>query len=72
MSPGKADLLDAIDVCSSISSATKQMKMSYHRAWELVDVMNKCFKQPLVISLPGGQHGGGARLSDFGRTTLKP
>lgn len=71
MGPGKADLLDAIDACGSISSAAKQMKMSYRRAWELVDVMNKCFKQPLVISSPGGHHGGGANLSDFGRTILK-
>lgn len=71
MGPGKADLLDAINACGSISSAAKQMKMSYRRAWELVDVMNKCFKQPLVISSPGGVNGGGAHLSDFGRTILQ-
>ncbi|WP_020166721.1 MULTISPECIES: winged helix-turn-helix domain-containing protein [Methylotenera] len=71
MGPGKADLLDAIDAHGSISAAAKQMKMSYRRAWELVDVMNKCFNQPLVISSPGGVNGGGAQLSEFGRTTLK-
>ncbi len=71
MGPGKADLLDAIDACGSISSAAKQMKMSYRRAWELVDVMNKCFNQPLVISSPGGVNGGGAQLSEFGRAILK-
>jgi molybdate transport system regulatory protein len=71
MGPGKADLLEAIDACGSISSAAKQMQMSYRRAWELVDVMNKCFKQPLVISSPGGQHGGGAHLTEFGYFILK-
>ena len=69
--PGKADLLEAIDACGSISSAAKQMKMSYRRAWELVDVMNKCFKEPLIISSTGGQHGGGAHLTEFGHTILK-
>jgi molybdate transport system regulatory protein len=71
MGPGKADLLEAIDDCGSISSAAKRMQMSYRRAWELVDVMNKCFDQPLVTSSPGGQHGGGAQLTDLGRSILK-
>ncbi len=71
MGPGKADLLDAIDACGSISAAAKQMKMSYRRAWELVDVMNKCFTEPLVLSSPGGVHGGGAQLTAFGRDILK-
>lgn len=71
MGPGKADLLDAIDAGGSISAAAKQMKMSYRRAWELVDVMNKSFNHPLVISSPGGHRGGGAHLSDFGRVILK-
>ena len=69
--PGKADLLEAIDACGSISSAARQMRMSYRRAWELVDVMNKCFNQPLVTTSPGGQHGGGAQLTEFGRFILK-
>ena len=71
MGPGKADLLEAIDACGSISSAARQMRMSYRRAWELVDVMNKCFNQPVVSSSPGGQHGGGAQLTEFGRFILK-
>lgn len=71
MGPGKAELLEAIDTCGSISSAAKQMQMSYRRAWELVDVMNKCFQQPLVISSPGGHQGGGAQLTEFGRFILK-
>lgn len=71
MGPGKADLLDAIDASGSISAAAKQMNMSYRRAWELVDVMNKSFNQPVVISSPGGVNGGGAQLSEFGRSILK-
>lgn len=70
MGPGKADLLDAIDACGSISAAAKQMQMSYKRAWDLVDIINKSFNEPLVSSAPGGQHGGGAKLTDFGRLIL--
>lgn len=71
MGPGKADLLEALDQYGSISSAAKHMGMSYRRAWELVDTMNKCFDQPLVVSSAGGQHGGGAQLTEFGRLILK-
>ncbi len=70
MGPGKADLLDAIDQCGSISSAAKQMNMSYKRAWDLVDIINKSFKEPLIISSPGGKHGGGAKLTEFGHFIL--
>ena len=71
MGPGKADLLDAIHAFGSISAAAKKMKMSYRRAWELVDVMNNCFNEPLVVSSTGGQHGGGAQLTEFGHLILK-
>ena len=71
MGPGKADLLEAVDSGGSISAAAKKMGMSYRRAWELVDVMNKSFDQPLIVSSPGGQNGGGAQLTEFGRSILK-
>jgi molybdate transport system regulatory protein len=71
MGPGKADLLDAIQECGSISSAAKKMQMSYRRAWELVDVMNRCFKSPLVESSQGGAHGGGAVVSELGLLVLQ-
>ena len=71
MGPGKADLLEAIDAYGSISAAAKQMKMSYRRAWELVDVMNNCFTEALVITSPGGHRGGGAQVTTFGFLILK-
>lgn len=70
MGPGKADLLAAIRLHGSISAAAKHMSMSYRRAWQLVDVMNTCFKAPLVSSMAGGQHGGGAQLTPFGEQVL--
>ncbi|HEV7816552.1 MAG TPA: winged helix-turn-helix domain-containing protein [Janthinobacterium sp.] len=66
MGPGKAELLDAIDRCGSISAAAKDMGMSYRRAWELVDVMNHSFTEPLVKTYPGGGKQGGAQVTELG------
>ena len=71
MGPGKADLLQAIGETGSISAAARRMKMSYRRAWLLVDTMNQCFKFPVVVTLTGGKAGGGAAVTDFGSEVLK-
>jgi len=70
MGPGKADLLDAIATTGSISGAARSMNMSYRRAWLLVDVMNRAFREPLVRSAAGGAQGGGAEVTDAGRAVL--
>jgi molybdate transport system regulatory protein len=69
--PGKADLLEAIARSGSISAAAREMGMSYKRAWDLVDTMNKSFKQPLVSTATGGSHGGGAQMTVFGHEVLR-
>lgn len=71
LGPGKADLLDAIHHHGSISAAAKSMHMSYKRAWELVAVMNRSFKLPLVSTSVGGSHGGGAALTESGLEVLR-
>jgi len=70
LGPGKADLLEAIARTGSISAAGKSMDMSYRRAWQLVDVMNRCFKSQLVETAKGGSHGGGAWLTPLGEEVL--
>lgn len=71
MGPGKADLLDAIAEHGSISAAGRALGMSYRRAWMLVDVMNRCWREPLVETLAGGSHGGGAQVTAFGSDILR-
>lgn len=68
--PGKADLLDAIRRCGSISAAAKSLDMSYRRAWMLVETMNRCFEPPLVRSAKGGSGGGGAEVTPQGAAVL--
>ncbi len=68
--PGKAELLERIDRCGSIAAAGREMSMSYKRAWQLIGTLNAMFKQPLVDSTRGGPGGGGAVLTETGRTVL--
>ena len=70
LGPGKVDLLDGIRKAGSISAAGRRMKMSYKRAWMLVDEMNGWFRDPLVTTEKGGAKGGGARLTALGESVL--
>ena len=68
---GKADILQAVAETGSISAAARRMKMSYRRAWLLIDTMNRCFREPVVDTATGGKGGGGAQITTFGRIVLK-
>ena len=68
--PGKADLLEGIEETGSIAAAGRRMKMSYKRAWTLVETMNACFRGPLVETSKGGAARGGAALTPLGEDVL--
>lgn len=68
--PGKADLLELIRDTGSISAAGRAMRMSYKRAWSLVEEMNAAFREPLVARTRGGAQGGGAALTAAGEAVL--
>ncbi|MEZ5832332.1 MAG: LysR family transcriptional regulator [Dongiaceae bacterium] len=71
LGPGKADLLEAIAATGSISAAGRRLKMSYRRAWLLVEELNSSFQTALVAADKGGAHGGGARLTGLGERVLR-
>jgi molybdate transport system regulatory protein len=64
--PGKITLLENIHACGSISAAGRAMDMSYKRAWDLVDELNRICCQTAVERQSGGKNGGGAALTPFG------
>lgn len=68
--PGKADLLEGIRETGSIAAAGRAMRMSYKRAWQLVEELNGSFREPLVEASKGGAGGGGARLTRAGEDVL--
>jgi molybdate transport system regulatory protein len=67
---GRADLLMYIAETGSIAAAGRRMKMSYKRAWALVEAMNLTFRAPLVSAAKGGAGGGGAQLTALGKDVL--
>ena len=64
--PGKIALLEAIARTGSITSAAKQLGMSYRRAWLLVDATNRSLVRPAVATVAGGDKGGGTVLTPLG------
>jgi molybdate transport system regulatory protein len=64
--PGKIQLLENIHACGSISAAGRAMDMSYKRAWDLVDEINRICRHAAVERQTGGKNGGGAVLTPFG------
>ncbi len=68
---GRVNLLMAIEEIGSLSRAAKAIGMSYKKAWKLVDMMNERADQPLVKLSVGGKGGGGAILTDYGRSIVK-
>ena len=64
--PGKIELLETIHRSGSISAAGRAMEMSYKRAWDLVDDINRICRQAAVERQTGGKNGGGAVLTAFG------
>ncbi len=69
--PGKVALLEEIDRAGSISAAGRAMKMSYRRAWHLVEDLNRAVGDPVVETSAGGTGGGGARLTEAGRILVR-
>lgn len=64
--PGKIELLEKIAAFGSISAAGRAMGMSYRRAWDLVEQLNRVFGKAVVASQVGGKSGGGAHLTALG------
>ena len=68
--PGKIQLLENIRALGSISAAGRAMDMSYKRAWDLVDEINRICRQAAVERQTGGKNGGGAALTPFGASLV--
>jgi molybdate transport system regulatory protein len=64
--PGKIALLEAIQTHGSLSAAARAMKLSYRRAWLLLDSLNQAFTDPVSVNSVGGTGGGGVQITEFG------
>src|SRR3954470_22633712 len=68
--PGKARLLELIEEQGSIRGAAAAMNMSYRHAWLLLQAVEDTFGAPVISTATGGAKGGGAKLTDLGKTIL--
>src|ERR1044072_6203658 len=64
--PGKIQLLEAITRTGSLRRAATELRMSYRRAWLLLDEINHSFDEPATLATVGGAGGGGVILTTFG------
>uniref|UniRef100_A0A8J4HBV4 LysR family transcriptional regulator n=1 Tax=Acidicaldus sp. TaxID=1872105 RepID=A0A8J4HBV4_9PROT len=68
--PGKIALLEAIGRTGSISAAGRELRMSYRRAWDLVEELNHSLGVAMVSTATGGSGGGGAALTPAGQALI--
>lgn len=68
--PGKVALLEAIGREGSISAGGRALRMSYRRAWALVEELNEALGVALVVATTGGAGGGGAKLTPAGEALV--
>ncbi len=69
---GGAEILEAISEEESISKAARKIGMSYRYVWNYLAKMEKSLKEPMVETYKGGRAGGGgARLTELGKSLLK-
>ncbi|MEP3837649.1 MAG: molybdenum transporter [Algibacter sp.] len=68
---GRVHLLKAIHKTGSLSKAAKSLNISYKKAWQLLDSVNKSAKKPVTINSIGGKGGGGAELTEYGISLIE-
>lgn len=64
-------LLEAIERVGSINKAAKEVPMSYKSAWEAVYRISNLCPSPVVTKETGGQGGGGATLTPYGKNLIR-
>ena len=69
--PGPVELLELITKTGSINQAAKQMKMSYKKAWQIINSLNTEARQAFVVTQTGGNSGGGSLITDEAKAVIK-
>ncbi|MUU79138.1 LysR family transcriptional regulator [Winogradskyella sp. HL2-2] len=67
---GRINLLKQVDETASISAAAKALKMSYKKAWNLLNEIETLAEQPVLVKNIGGKNGGGTQVTDYGKSLI--
>jgi molybdate transport system regulatory protein len=69
---GGAEILEQIDKEQSISRTAEKLGMSYRYVWSYLQQIEKSLGEPIMETFRGGKAGGGgARLTELGRSLLR-
>jgi molybdate transport system regulatory protein len=68
---GRIKLLHHIHQTGSIKKAAKELKMSYRKAWSLLDSINRQAKEDYLIKSSGGIGGGGTIVTAAGLKAIE-
>ncbi|MDR3129225.1 MAG: LysR family transcriptional regulator [Tannerellaceae bacterium] len=66
LTPRAVDLIKAVHETGSILAASKEARIAYPQAWNLLDTLNHISDLPVVVRQQGGIHGGGTIVTPFG------
>lgn len=67
---GKCRILEAIDKHGSLLAATREIGMSYRKAWADLRKAEECLGVRLLTRMRGGRAGGATTLTDAARVIL--
>lgn len=65
--PGVAEFLLLVDQMGSMQKACRRMRMSYSKAWKMVNQVEEQIGYPVLIRRAGGLDGGNSLLTEQGR-----
>jgi len=69
---GGAEILEAINKENSISNAAETLGMSYRYVWNYIHEIQTVMEEQIVETYKGGKSGGGgAKLTDLGKSLLR-
>ena len=71
LGPGGIELLHQIEQVGNVREACEKMELSYSKGRKIIRSMEEELGQSVVIRQAGGVGGGGARLTERGRSLIR-
>jgi molybdate transport system regulatory protein len=68
---GPYELLKRVEKTDSLNQAARQLKMSYSKAWKLIQTMEKRLGFAFLDKKVGGLSGGGSQVTPEGKEFLR-
>ena len=67
---GRVKLLKSLNRTQSLTKSAKELNISYKKAWNLIDSVNKNAPFSVVNKSTGGSGGGGSTVTEYGKKLI--